>query len=434
MGSWVIDILNSPWAIKPGYLEQMHEIVRARADGEVTDWLKTYRETGEGRRPTRRYEVRDRVALVPIDGVLTRRANMMDEMSGGTSMETIGRDIQVAALDDGVDGIVLMVSSPGGTVAGTETLANIVASASQVKPVAAWAEQMCSAAYWIGCSAGSVWAAAKTSEIGSIGVVSAHKDISGADEKAGVKVTEITAGRYKRIASAHEPLSKEGREYIQAQIDELYVHFIDHVAARRNVTAEKVHEIMADGREFSGQKAAAVGLVNGIASLDEVMNKVRADASAKRTATQRERLKAMNRDELMAAHPELVKSLIAEGHTAGAASERARVAAIMAEGQEFLGHDELIAKCIADGTDAAAASKLVMKAEREKLAGIADERLIPSDPLPNSAPASKQDEPAKQESDPNVLLRKARAYQLEQAAKNITVPLTEAVLYVNAGL
>ena len=44
-----------------------------------------------------------------------------------------------------------------------------------------------------------------------IGVGAAHRDISAAEASAGIKTTEITAGKYKRIASQHATLTEEGR-------------------------------------------------------------------------------------------------------------------------------------------------------------------------------------------------------------------------------
>jgi len=52
-------------------------------------------------------------------------------------------------------------------------------------------------------------------QVGSIGVVARHVDVSKADEKMGVKRTDIVAGKYKRIASDIEPLTESGRKSIQ---------------------------------------------------------------------------------------------------------------------------------------------------------------------------------------------------------------------------
>jgi ClpP class serine protease len=47
-------------------------------------------------------------------------------------------------------------------------------------------------------------------EVGSIGVYSAHQDISAAQKKLGVKTTLVSAGKYKTERSPFEPLSRRG--------------------------------------------------------------------------------------------------------------------------------------------------------------------------------------------------------------------------------
>jgi len=54
--------------------------------------------------------------------------------------------------------------------------------------------------------------------VGSIGVVTQHVDYSERNKKAGINVTEIYAGQYKRIASEQKPLTEEGQAYIQGQL------------------------------------------------------------------------------------------------------------------------------------------------------------------------------------------------------------------------
>jgi len=86
-----------------------------------------------------------------------------------------------------------------------------------------------------------------------------------------VTVTEITAGKYKRIASEHAPLSEEGRQTIQDQVDAIYSVFVDAVAKNRGVSADSVLKNMADGRMFIGKQAVQAGLVDGIATMDQVI-------------------------------------------------------------------------------------------------------------------------------------------------------------------
>ena len=153
------------------------------------------------------------VAIIALDGVLAKRMNLLQRISGGSSTQLIERDIKSALADPAVRGILLVIDSPGGTVDGTQELAALVREGAEQKPIVAWSDGLVgSAAYWIASAAPQLFISGDVVQAGSIGVVATHVDISKAEEQRGIKTTEIVAGRYKRIASQHAPLSVEGRQ------------------------------------------------------------------------------------------------------------------------------------------------------------------------------------------------------------------------------
>lgn len=265
------DIATAPWAITPEMFGEVQAIYSRHLRGEKIDLNALEAKIGAPLPgATRGYDVdQNGVAVIPIDGVLSKRMNLLSQISGGTSMALLASDIQQALDDPLVSTIILNIDSPGGTVDGTQQLANMIFEARGTKPIIALADgTMASAAYWIGSAADEVYAASQTTTVGSIGVVATHKDVSGAEASAGVKTTEIAAGKYKRIASQYEPLTQEGRQTIQDAVDYTYSIFVNDVARNRGTTADTVLENMADGRMFQGQQAVDAGLVDGIATLD----------------------------------------------------------------------------------------------------------------------------------------------------------------------
>ena len=86
-----------------------------------------------------------------------------------------------------ISAIVLDVDSPGGSVFGVEELATEIRAARGTKPVVAVANSMAaSAAYWIASQADEL-VITPGGMVGSIGVLTAHEDISKAQEMAGIK-------------------------------------------------------------------------------------------------------------------------------------------------------------------------------------------------------------------------------------------------------
>jgi capsid assembly protease len=355
----LLDILNSPWAIQPEKLREINAIYSAHVRGERIDLEALEAKLGRPvRSEPKRFEVVDGVAVIPLEGVIAKRMNLFSDISGGTSSELVGRDIRDAVGDSSVHSIVLAVDSPGGTVDGTQALADQVMAAREQKPVVTFASgTMASAAYWIGSAASRAYIADSTTAVGDIGVVATHVDVSAAEEKQGIKTTEIFAGKYKRIATQHAPLSKEGRETIQDQVDYTYSLFVGAVAKQRGATEKKVLEDMADGRIFIGQQAVDAGLVDGITTLGALITDLNSQRAAARTSL--EASMPITRDQLAAEAPDVLTAILAEGATA----ERERIQAV--ESALIPGHEALINSLKYDGkTDGGAAALAVLGAER----------------------------------------------------------------------
>jgi signal peptide peptidase SppA len=269
----VLDVLTAPWAIQPEKLVEIQSIYATRLRGETIDIKAIEADIG---RPLdnqpKPYTVIDGVAVLPLFGVISKRMNLFSQISGGVSTEMAIRDFNAAMEDPQVRTIVLQIDSPGGTVDGTQALADLVYQARGVKRVVALADGlMASAAYWIGSAAERIYMTDNTTHVGSIGVVTSHTDISGAEAKAGRKTTEIYAGKYKRIDSNYEPLTNAGEAYLQQQVDYIYSVFVNSVARNRGTSVDAVLKNMADGRIFIGQQAIDAGLVDGVSTLDELV-------------------------------------------------------------------------------------------------------------------------------------------------------------------
>jgi capsid assembly protease len=209
------------------------------------------------------------VAVIPIYGVISQRAGMLTQASGGTSIDALTRDFRAALAEPGVRAIVFDIASPGGSTYGVQELAAEIYAARGRKPIAAVANAVAaSAAYWLGSAAGD-FAVTPSGEVGSIGVYAIHQDDSRAMQAAGIDQTVISAGRYK--AEGIGPLSDETRQYIQEKVDAAHQQFLADVARGRGVTSAEVRQRYGEGRMLDAKAAKAAGMVDRIATLDEVV-------------------------------------------------------------------------------------------------------------------------------------------------------------------
>ena len=274
----MIDSANwSPWAIRPEYLESIindPKIWKRMDEAAGSDAAAAAVRAGRSS-DDKPYRVHDGVAVIPISGPLSKRMSFFTWLLGGRTFAQIAAMIDEALQDPDVEAIVLDVDSPGGTVSGTDALAEAIAAANAQKPVVAYANGcMCSAAYWIASAAGMI-VAERTAMVGSIGVIMVHADYSRADDRAGVKFTVLTAGKYKAVGNDFNPLSDEDRAVLQCELDKIYGIFIDAVAAQRATDPDRVRTDMADGRVFIGDDALSAGLVDGIGNLQSAIDAAR---------------------------------------------------------------------------------------------------------------------------------------------------------------
>jgi len=267
-------ITAAPWAILPETLQAITELIALRAAGGrfSAEEIEQRIEAGPGSRQP--YQSGTAVAVIPVTGVLMPRASLVSQMSGATSLQSVGAAIDAAAADDGISAIVLEVDSPGGSVGLVpETAAKVRAAASQKRVVAVANTMAASAAYWIASQATEV-VVAPSALVGSIGVVQAHEDHSGEMEQKGVATTFIHAGRFKVEGHPYGPLDDDARASMQAMVDDFYGLFVADVAKGRGVSAATVRSDYGEGRVLTAKKALAAGMADRIDTLESTLARV----------------------------------------------------------------------------------------------------------------------------------------------------------------
>ena len=277
----------------------------------------------------------DGIAVVQVEGSLAHKTGNLDPESGMTGYDGIRAKLEMAMKDPAVKGILMDVDSPGGEVSGAFDLADFIAVSKQ-KQIWAYANDlMASAAYLVGSQADKVFAS-QTASVGSIGVLVAHADYSKAMEAEGVKVTLIHSGEHKVDGNPYAALPDGVKSDIQAEIDGLRDKFAASVSRGRKMSKESILD--TEARVYPGAKAVEMGLVDGVASFDEVI----ATFSNEFTRSGEVKPKGTTMTyEVVASAPGLseadVEKLMMEaredGVKAGAVAERARIQGILAHAE-----------------------------------------------------------------------------------------------------
>lgn len=268
-------LLETPWAIRPEALGVIIDIVNDRNLGEIlTDEEMAARLDGRETRTEGRF---GRVAVLPLHGTLIPRANTMSNISGGTSLEVFAARLAELDADPDVSTIILDVASPGGTVDMVPETAERIRRA-RTRTVAVANTEAASAAYWLASQADEL-VVTPSGSVGSIGVWTAHQDQSRAQEMRGVNTTLISAGKYKVEGHPFGPLDDEAAGFLQSRVDAFYDMFVADVAAGRHVSTTTVRSGYGEGRMLIAAEALAEGMVDRIATLDQVIRGEAGDAT-----------------------------------------------------------------------------------------------------------------------------------------------------------
>jgi signal peptide peptidase SppA len=273
------EVYNTPHLIRPEKLEAIRRVVTDRAMGLHVDAAAIQEMVAA--RGDRQSQVTRSVAVLPIVGTLAKRMDLLEESSGGTSTDRIGREFDQLMADDSVGAIVLDIDSPGGSTFGVQELAAKIKAARGRKPIRAVANpEAASAAYWIATAADKV-AVTPSGWVGSVGAMTIHTDLSVLNEQLGMKVSYIYAGEYKVEGNADEPLSDDAREYYQAMVNEVYDQFVTALAIQRETTKADVRANYGRGRMLLAEDAKRAGMVDKIATLEEVIAELAGNGPSK---------------------------------------------------------------------------------------------------------------------------------------------------------
>jgi signal peptide peptidase SppA len=214
------------------------------------------------------------IAVVSLTGVLTPRSVSYYGRIISPGMDAFRASLAQAAANPDVAAIALDVNSPGGTYAGTPETANAVRAVAAQKPVIAMVDTLCaSAAYFIAAQANEV-VVTPSGELGSIGVLSVHQEMSKLMDEIGIKTTIIRSRASKADVNPFEPLTDEARAALEASVQEADAEFLKAVGKGRNMTTAQVRKLADEnglGRVVSGQAAVALGLADRVATMGEVL-------------------------------------------------------------------------------------------------------------------------------------------------------------------
>ena len=191
-----------------------------------------------------------------------------DVTEGVITPDNILQKIEKAMKTKNLKGIVIRVYSCGGSALASEIIYQELTKLN-IPIYVSMSDTTASGGYYISMAGNKVFANNATIT-GSIGVVSMLPKFNNAQNKYGVHSNSVSKGKYSEIYDSFEPLSEESRAKISQSMQETYKEFKSRVSKNRKID-ENTLEGYAQGKIWLGDEAKNINLIDGIASLDEVI-------------------------------------------------------------------------------------------------------------------------------------------------------------------
>lgn len=180
-------------------------------------------------------------------------------------------DLKDAESNPAIVAHLIHVNSAGGEAFGCREAFQLIRSLK--KPVIGLIDSLaCSAGYYLVAGCNKVYASSTFSKIGCIGVMCTFYNDDKMMEEWGYKVYEyyshLSTRKNKVFNDANDG---DGEEYITRFLDPMAQAFIDNVKAARGEISEEAQQ----GETFYAAEAMAAGLIDGEASMEEVLDELK---------------------------------------------------------------------------------------------------------------------------------------------------------------
>jgi protease-4 len=213
--------------------------------------------------------VQNKVAVISLSGPIQSESSSF--LFGGSVItpDSVRTELERAKKDSSVKAIVLRINSPGGSVAASQEIVNML---EQVKKpiVVSMSDLAASGGYYISAGADKIVALPGTLT-GSIGVISEMPNLKGLFDKLGIDMQVFIAGKHKDMYAGFRELTPEEEVIMQDMTDQLYDQFVQVVARGRNLSEDKVREL-ATGQLYTGIQAKELGLVDELGGLQTAID------------------------------------------------------------------------------------------------------------------------------------------------------------------
>lgn len=289
----MLDVLsNRYWLLEEGYLTRMagifadrlrlgHSIESLVKKQSLEDYMPRFESLITG---TERLSVGGDMSL-PVANVNGNRIVMIPVIGGMTKygelcsfgMQDYQKWMSIANASPEIQGILLVMDTPGGTVDGTPEFGHAVKNS--MKPVGVFGDGMvASAGMWVASQAKVIVGnKLNPTSFGSIGTLMVDEDYTNLVESGRLqklKIIRAPQSTEKALVNPIEPLTSETEALVIEQLRLTTNDFISTVKAGRGDKLQADADGLFNGRMFDAAKAKQIGLIDSVGTMQTALNKL----------------------------------------------------------------------------------------------------------------------------------------------------------------
>ena len=179
--------------------------------------------------------------------------------------------------DENLQGVLVSINSPGGTVVSSKELYTIIKRIRKNVPVVVSMKEVAASGGYMVSLAGNKIFSYEGTLTGSIGVILQSANIEEFLKIVGVRPLIFKSGNLKAVPNPLERLDTEGIKNIEDIIKDMHQKFLDLVKTERNISSDNIR-LISDGRIFTGAQAKKINLVDYIGNEDDAIEWLKKEA------------------------------------------------------------------------------------------------------------------------------------------------------------
>jgi len=244
-------------------------------------------------------------------GLIVASGSIVDgeQPDGSIGGDTLAQLLRKAREDKDISALILRIDSGGGSAFASEIIRQEMQAvrAAGKKIYVSMGTVAASGGYWMASAADEIWATPFTIT-GSIGVFGMFPTVDEGLNKLGIYTDGVATHNLSGAMRPDRPLDPVAEKIAQQGVDSIYQKFLSLVSEARKRPVAEIDAI-AQGRVWTGGKAQALGLVDQLGYLNDVVKAV-----AEKHQINTPKLKLIERD--LSTQEQLIRNLVEQSSLA----------------------------------------------------------------------------------------------------------------------